>query len=189
MITIYYDQPAWYPQQKNVNTTLPTAFRAVSTCCLSLVYLIPEQTLLVSERQKIVVIILLIFNRDGLCIDLTNPQQIPMVCTLIYHKNDVKMFLTQVELGVGSFRSRKNSVDFFYGNIDWQLWRPFLLKFLGHSLGREKGKLRRHFVFSIVCTSKLKIALHQSEHERKRSDTLRCIIIIMVIWRLISPLI
>ena len=36
-----------------------------------------------------------------------------MVSTLIYHKSDVKMFKTQVELGVGSFRSLKNSVDFF----------------------------------------------------------------------------
>jgi len=41
-----------------------------------------------------------------------------MVCTLIYHKNDVKMFKTQVELAVGSFKYRKNSVDFFYSNID-----------------------------------------------------------------------
>ena len=36
-----------------------------------------------------------------------------MVSTLIYHKSDVKKFKTQVELAVGSFRSRKNSVDFF----------------------------------------------------------------------------
>ena len=70
-----------------------------------------------------------------------------MVCTLIYHTSDVKMFKTQVELGVGSFRSRKNSVDFFtVASIDI-FWRPFLLKFLGDSLRRERGKLRRHFVF------------------------------------------
>ena len=79
-----------------------------------------------------------------------------MVCTLIYHKSDVKMFKTQVELGVGSFRSLKNSVDFFTVTSIDNFWRPFLLKFLGDSLRKERGKLRRHFVFSMVCTWKLK---------------------------------
>ena len=40
---------------KECNTALPTAFPAVSTCCLSLVYLL-GLTLWVSERQKIFVI-------------------------------------------------------------------------------------------------------------------------------------
>ena len=59
---------------------------------------------------------------------------------------------TQVELGVGSFRSLKNSVDFFTVTSIDNFRRLFLLKFLGHSLGREREKLRLHFVFSMVCT-------------------------------------
>ena len=55
------------------------------------------------------------------------------------------MFKTLVELGVGSFRSRKNSVEFFYGNIDWQLLTSNFLKFLGHTRWGEKEETASPF--------------------------------------------
>lgn len=52
-----------------------------------------------------------------------------------------------MELGVGSFRSRKNSFDFFYGNIDWQLWRPFFVKVSRTLAGERKRKITSPFRF------------------------------------------
>ena len=67
---------------------------------------------------------------------LANRQQFSMVCTLVEHRNDVKLFKTQVEgewirckvLNIlTSFLCsiRENSCRFvFYNNVD-NFWRPF----------------------------------------------------------------
>ena len=58
-------------------------------------------------------------------ISLTNRQQFSMVCTLIDHRNDVKMFRTQRAAG-----------EWFHYKVD-SLWRPSPLKF--------HGKNRKHW--------------------------------------------
>ena len=71
-----------------------------------------------------------------------------MVCTLIDHRNDFKMFKTQVKQQAAKYRPLKNCCRFFYNNIDG-FWRPFPLKFLGKSRAQEREKQiappSRHF--------------------------------------------
>ena len=55
------------------------------------------------------------------------------------------MFKTQVELGVGSFRSLKNSVDFFYGNIDSQLLTSIFVKVSRRLAEERKRKIASPF--------------------------------------------
>ena len=74
-----------------------------------------------------------------------------MVCTYIDHRNDIKIFKTQVEPVIASdcFHC-KVIIEHFdvvsmvdkskdHGNMD-SFWRPFLLKFLGKSHAQVKEK-------------------------------------------------
>ena len=85
---------------------------------------------------------------------LTNRQQFFMVCTLIDHRNDVKMFKTQEEPpAAGEWFHCKVFDPFVFLQLYWEFLTSIPLKFLGKSRARKKEKEWRtyHFI-SMVCT-------------------------------------
>ena len=93
---------------------------------------------------------------------LTNCQQFFMVCTLIDHRNDVKMFNNQEEpRAAGEWfhckvfwpfwsvrvQTMKIVFDLFFYNSIGSFWRPLPLKFLRKSWARKKEKKWRNYHF------------------------------------------
>ena len=97
---------------------------------------------------------------------LSNWQEFSMVCTVVDHRNDVRMFKTQVEPWAAGecfhckvlmsilWLIRVSTMEkcwFFFNNIDRSL-RPCPAKFLSHSCRREKEKKScHHHIISIIC--------------------------------------